>query len=97
LYVLDVKTGKFLETKDKRKQKRPAGSKTPCWECPKQSPENEKNCQLSERNIKTLELYYRFRACGWDGLPASCRGDSIVVRNFAIIDKIIRQQDYSAT
>jgi hypothetical protein len=43
---------------------RQPGANPPCRTCPKISPENEKNCTLSEKNWKTIQLWYQSKATG---------------------------------
>lgn len=75
--------------------KRAANCATPCAICPRKGPSHEAESRLSERNNQTIELYRKFRACGWDSLPPACRTDSILTDNFTLIDRIIRQQEQS--
>jgi hypothetical protein len=62
----------------------------PCKTCPKESPEKAKEHELSERNYRTLELYYASRAMSCANLTDDMKRDAIVQRNFAIIDRIVR-------
>ena len=72
---------------------RPAGTKTPCWECPKKSPELEWQFVLSPQNRQTMELFYQVRAAGWGSLPEGAAKDPILVKNFTLIDRIVREHE----
>lgn len=60
----------------------------PCSQCPKKSPEQAHQYELSERNIKVYEMYLKSQATG-----GMCLGelahDPIVQRDFAIIHQIV--------
>ncbi len=109
--MVDAKTwkiDKYQSGKEKERLKEDIGPLAggQCKICPKNAnfkedyrgPQNEKYSKLSEANVKTIELYHRFRACGWDGLPPEARGDAILVKNFAVVDQVIREwEDHRRT
>lgn len=75
---------------------RPPGSPTPCWKCPKcngekvKSPAVGRKSELSDKNYRTLQLYYR--ALIGDPLPGA---DDITRRNLGIIRELFDAHDRS--
>lgn len=70
---------------------RPAGAKTPCWQCPK-IPQGvprvaENAVELSATNWQALQWWYEARACG---MSESERADAVCRRNAAIIERLLR-------
>ncbi len=89
-FIYDLETGElktYAATVDgervKLPQVRPAGTPTPCNLCPKQSPAQAAEFELSEKNWQTYAFYLQARAVG---LTDQERSDPIVRKNFAIID-----------
>jgi hypothetical protein len=58
---------------------------TPCHKCPKGSPEEAKQIELSEKNWAAYAHYQEAKAVG---LTDEERRDPIVRRNFALIDRL---------
>jgi hypothetical protein len=105
-YVVDIKTWEIKKYQSGKQMERDKGDIGPiksgtCQGCPKNAsfpednrgPQNERYCKLWPENVATIELYHRFRACGWDGLPTACKGDTLLVNNFSIIDRLIRESE----
>ena len=87
-WLYDEKTGKRLE-RNNQGLARPAGTPTPCWNCPKKSPQEAKTIELSRKNMTAYDYYSMARAPLGDRLPA----DAITLRNHAIIDLAVRQAE----
>lgn len=93
-WQIDEKTWtRATRGRDKQPFKRPPGTPTPCGVCPRRGPQHEAETRLSARNVETVELYYQFRALGWEGLPAPCRNDGLLKENLTLIDRIMRQHE----
>lgn len=73
-----------------RKQARGPGQATPCMICPKKSPENAKQLELTPQAHRTIQLYLRHRATG-SALTKAEAKDAYLVRNFGIIDVLFRE------
>jgi hypothetical protein len=72
--------------------RRPHGSPTPCWKCPKQSPAVAAGCERDlPRTSRLLDLYFRVRATFGRCLSDREAADPLTARNLAIIDAIVRQ------
>jgi len=90
--MYDIKTGQ-KQTRGGRPIPRPAGTPTPCHQCPKGSPEEAKDRELSDKNARAWWYYRQARAPLGQQLPA----DAIVHRNHAIIDQVVRDaEEYRA-
>lgn len=63
----------------------------PCEKCPKQSPRHEAEFVLSDRNLRTLRLYYEVRATGGACLSEAERQDRLLTRNLYTIDRLVRE------
>jgi hypothetical protein len=72
---------------------RPPGSKTPCLKCPKKSPDQAHEYELSQRNIEALIAYRRIRALHGRCLSDEEAQDGMLGKNMAIIDTIIRNHE----
>lgn len=59
---------------------------TPCDKCPKQSPEKEHEYVLTANNSRALQHYQEHRATGFRGLGEEEAADSMVRRNFVILN-----------
>lgn len=84
-YETDERGGKILTRGGKRV---PRGTTPPpCHACPKKSPEQAKDYELTQRNIRMYEMYLKSQATG-----GMCLGDlahdPIIQRDFAIIHQI---------
>lgn len=86
----DGLTGKKGEIAERNGVKLKRIGPPPCKACPKESPEKAKQHELSDRNYRTLELYYASRAMGCVNLTDDMKRDAILQRNFSIIDRIVR-------
>ena len=67
--------------------------KTPCHRCPKKSPDQAHEYELSPANQKAVDFYYTTRGMNWTNLTESMRSDPIVQRNMHIIDRLIRPME----
>lgn len=88
-FIYNIETGK-VAMRGGQPQKRLPNQPTPCRTCPKESPARAKELELSERARQTVELYMRHRAMGGGFLTAAEAGDSLLQRNFALIDSVFR-------
>ena len=61
--------------------------------CPKVSPEEAYQYELTDANWKTLRLYRQLRAAGFQFMSAAERRDTILRRHFGILDEIFRNYD----
>ena len=68
----------------------PPPCRTPGESCPKGSPEEAPQHELSDRNWQTLQLYYRNRAVF--GRLAD-RFDELATANMGIIDRLVRDHE----
>lgn len=92
-WVYDFDTG---EKKQRGGRPRPrlADNPLPCtaprqvWTCPRVSPRHEPDFRLDPRNARTLRLFLRIRAAGWQALPERLRHDAIFLKNFEILSSI---------
>jgi len=74
-----------------RPVRRPSGSPTPCWSCPKKSPAHSRGCERDMQRIsQTLELYYQVRATAGRCLSECEAADPRLARNLAIVDAVVR-------
>jgi hypothetical protein len=85
-YDTDERGGKIMTRNGKRVERGTA--LPPCQTCPKKSPEQAKDYELNNRNIRMYEMYLKSQAtCGL------CLGDlahdPVVQRDFAIIHQIV--------
>lgn len=86
----DGATGRKGEIAQRNGHDLPRIGKPPCKTCPKESPEKAHEHELSERNYRTLELFYASRAMSCANLTDAMKQDAIIQRNFSIIDRIVR-------
>lgn len=91
-FIYDLETGRRQTyragpTLEEKPCRRPAGSPTPCHRCPKQSPENARRRQLSQRNLFTWELFRRHRAAA---LPHDLFADATLAGNFADLQELVQ-------
>lgn len=68
---------------------RPAGTKTPCWNCPKcdwpnNTPADGRKAELNERNWKAWRFYWEREGCELDGIAR---------RNCGIIAELIAEHE----
>ena len=89
-WVYDDK-GEVQKGRDGQPMKRPVNSRTPCRTCPKKSPAEAHQYELSDKNHKAVQLYFSVR--GGVELCDDLKHDAIVARNMGIIDRIIRQHE----
>jgi len=61
---------------------------TPCDSCPKKSPEEAHEYELSLKNMKAVQFHSISKACGFRNLTPELANDSIIQRNFTIIEGI---------
>lgn len=69
---------------------RPANVPTPCSSCPKKSPAEAPQYELSFKNSQAVNLYYQTRAMSAGNLTSRQRFDPLLAKNMALIDRIIR-------
>ena len=91
-WIYDLDTGKKQThragpTLEERPNVRPASVPPPCEKCPKKSPENAERLRLSDKNLRTFDLYKLHRATPFRNLDATTR------RNFAHLDELFRCRD----
>ncbi|HEX3728030.1 MAG TPA: hypothetical protein VHV08_17385 [Pirellulales bacterium] len=71
--------------------RRPSGSPTPCWQCPKQSPEQARGYEYDMRRIaRRIELYFQVRATSGRCLDERAARDALVARHLALVDTLVR-------
>lgn len=85
-YELDERGGKIMTRGGKRVER--GTTPPPCHACPKRSPDEAKQFELTDRNIKVYEMYLKSQATG-----GMCLGelahDAEAQRDFAIIHQIV--------
>jgi len=96
-YIYDLRTGDLQTYKSgpKREDKpmlRPKDVATPCDKCPRESPELAPTYELSSRNHRTLLLYQKAKATGFHYLTDEEKHDSLVARNFSILDSLYEEK-----
>jgi hypothetical protein len=92
-WVFDVKSGRLIRDKATGEPiERPRGSRTPCHSCAKchtegqGSPEEGRESDLSDRNKRTIELYY-------EQLVVKTPTDDIMRHNFGLIHRTLDEYD----
>ena len=70
---------------------RPAGVPPPCGKCPKRSPQEAHLYELSPKNRRTLELYFRVRATRGACLTKRMRDDALLASNLALVEAVVRR------
>ncbi len=76
--------------------RRPPGSPTPCWQCPKQSPDRATGCERDlERIQRTLRLYFDVRATAGRVLTEREAADPLLARNLSMVDMLVRRWESS--
>lgn len=78
-------------------QPRPAGIPTPCSQCPKGSPEREKQLQFNEESLATLALYNIAQATFGRGLTEAEVNDAWLQRKLTIIDMLTKSYERSVS
>lgn len=74
--------------------RRPAGSSTPCWQCPKRSPREAQGYERDlDRISRTLDLYFRVRATSGRCLGDREAADPLLSRHLTIIDTLVRRRN----
>ena len=92
-WIYDDKTGERRNLRTGEPMERPRGVPTPCLRCPKctgvrrPNPTDGSKATLSEKNMKTLALYYEHQAA------PMLISDPIVRRNFGLIHRILAAYD----
>lgn len=74
---------------------RPASVPPPCGKCPKRSPKEARLFEISSKNRRTVELYFRVRATGGGCLTEQMRGDALLAANLALVDCVVRRWERS--
>lgn len=90
--LYDIETGqpKTYKSGPERKDTFYFNQPTPCKQgvdCPKESPEKEREHVLSEKNLQTYKLYRRVRA------GFRLKLDELLADNFAAIDMVVKSHD----
>jgi hypothetical protein len=70
---------------------RPANVSPPCGKCPKRSPQEAPQHELSNKNRRTAELYFRVRATFGACLSERMRADALLAANLALVDCVVRR------
>lgn len=65
----------------------------PCRLCPKGSPSEAHQFELTQSNIAAVRHFLAHRAMNFNALSEQERNDPIVQRNFEIIDQVFREFD----
>ena len=86
-WIFNPEKGWQIDRKNERPVRRPPGTITPCFKCPKSIDKRTPNpaAELSAKNQRTLQLYYEVQA----GRPMP--DDRIVQRNCGLI-KMVESQ-----
>lgn len=86
-HAYNLKTGKRLtyETEDGKLPVIRLGD-PPCYLCPKKSPENGEKLQLSMRNKRFIDFYYRVHSSGMRHPLLDC---PVTQRNMRLVDTAI--------
>ncbi len=72
--------------------RRPPASPTPCWKCPKQSPEQSAGYERDMQRIqRTLRLYFEVRATAGRVLSEREAADRLLARHLALVDMAVRR------
>jgi len=91
-----TKEWKIRERGDPKKpQLRAPPFVTPCETCPKKSHERAAETELSEKNIRAVEYFYRVRATFGRCLAERAVNDGVLMRNLGIIERIVSQWERS--
>ena len=78
--------------------RRPAGSPTPCWKCPKQNPRQGRPLERDLPRIgRAVELYFRIRGTAGSCLSAAERRDPLLARGMALVDALLRRAELEQT
>lgn len=88
----NVLSGEKMKGRDGQPQPRPEGVPTPCGICPKRSPEQAHQFELSEKNLKSVFLYFEVQGTAGACLGAMA-GDSLLRRNMGIIHHAVQSSD----
>lgn len=70
---------------------RPASVPPPCGKCPKRCPQEAHLYEISSRNRRTVELYFRVRATRGAYLTERMHGDALLASNLALVDGVVRR------
>lgn len=65
----------------------------PCKVCPKESPENAWQHELTEKNVQAVMHWKQHRAMAFNGMADEEKTDPIIQRNFGIIDDEFRRHE----
>ncbi len=96
-YLYDEKTGERVKIEKStgrsgtefKFMERPPQIPTPCFRCPKISPEKAHEVELSSKNLKSWDYYWKARAPLGHKLPA----DETTHRNMMIIHELVSQAE----
>jgi hypothetical protein len=86
--MYDIKTGR-REMRGGKPIPRGPKLKTPCWECPKNSPEEESQHVLSDKNRQLLALYYEIKATHGRCMTDRLAADPLLRHKLAIVGRIV--------
>jgi len=72
--------------------RRPPGSPTPCWKCPKQSPARAAELErAADRVERTLRRYLAVRGTFGACLSRRERTDRLLARHLTLVDRLVRR------
>jgi len=73
---------------------RPQGAPTPCWRCPKKSPEHARPVERALPKItRTINLYFQVRGTAGQCLSPAERNDRIIRRNLGIVEVLVTRAE----
>ena len=91
-FIYDFATGqRKTYAQGTRDRLRPANTPPPCHKCPKQSPQQSHEHELSAKNWRTLSLYQQVRASRGACLTDAMKNDGLLMKNLATIDALFRR------
>lgn len=70
---------------------RPSGVPTPCHACPKKSPAQAREHELTAKNYQTYQTYLESQATCGVSLTAEQRRCGVLLRRLALIHRIVRE------
>lgn len=89
-WVYDEKTRERVK-RGGRDVARPKNVPTPCHQCPKQSPEQASQHELTAANHRTYETYLEVQATSGASLTGEQRRAGVLLRRLAIVHRVVRE------
>ena len=83
-WLYDLQTGKKV-LRGGKEVKRPKGTLPPCHSCPKKSPEEAHEYELSDRNVLAYRLWLYSKALNFRNIKGRWLEDHWIQKNFAAI------------